>query len=94
MTFYIFHRHRGCLVDSVDLICSFMVMVRFWVFFLSHTAPGFKLWFYLHLCMWVLHWVLLLRLPWRTWVCPCEGQVCRWCRFGLQGFWQHQILSG
>ena len=22
---------------------------------------------------------LLLRLPWRTWVCPCEGQVCRWC---------------
>ena len=26
---------------------------RFWVFFLSHTAPGFQLWFYLHLCMWV-----------------------------------------
>ena len=22
---------------------------------------------------------LLLRLPWRTWVCPCEGQVWRWC---------------
>ena len=22
MTFYIFHRHRVCLVDSVDLICS------------------------------------------------------------------------
>ena len=21
---------------------------------------------------------LLLRLPWRTWVFPCEGQVCRW----------------
>ena len=21
---------------------------------------------------------LLLRLPWRTWVCPCEGQVWRW----------------
>ena len=23
MTFYIFHRHRICLVDCVDLICSF-----------------------------------------------------------------------
>ena len=22
---------------------------------------------------------MLLRLPWRTWVCPCEGQVWRWC---------------
>ena len=52
---------------------------RFWVFFLSHTAPGFPLWFYFHLCMWVVHWGLLLRLPWRTWVCPCEGQVWRWC---------------
>ena len=25
--------------------------------------------------MWVVHWGLLLRLPWRTWVCPSEGQV-------------------
>ena len=23
MTFYIFHRHRVCLVDHVDLLCSF-----------------------------------------------------------------------
>ena len=28
--------------------------------------------------MWVVHWGLLPRLPWRTWVCPCEGQVWRW----------------
>ena len=28
--------------------------------------------------MWVVLWDLLLRLPWRTWVCPCEGQVWRW----------------
>ena len=48
------------------------------VFFLSHTAPEFQL-FYFHFCMWVVHWGLLLRLPWRTWVCPCEGQVWRWC---------------
>ena len=37
---------------------------------LSHTAPGFQLWFYFHLCMWVVHWGLLLGLPWRAWVCP------------------------
>ena len=28
---------------------------RFWVFFLSHTAPGFQLWFYYHLYMWVIY---------------------------------------
>ena len=49
-----------------------------WVFFLSHTAPGFQLQFYFHLCMWVVYWGLLLRLPWRTWVCPCEGQGQKW----------------
>ena len=31
------------------------------------------------LCMWIVHWGLLLRLPWRAWVCPCEGQVWRGC---------------
>ena len=50
---------------------------RFWVFFLSNTAPGFPLWFYFHLCMWVVHWGLLLRLSGRAWVCPCEGQMWR-----------------
>ena len=49
------------------------------VFFLSHTVPGFQLWFYFHLWIWVAHWGVLLRLPWRTWVCPREGQVWRWC---------------
>ena len=52
---------------------------RVWVFFLSHTAPGFQLWFYFHLCMWVIHWGLFLSLPWRAWACPCEGQVWRCC---------------
>ena len=52
---------------------------RFWIFFLCHSAPGFQLWFYFHLYMWVVHWGLLLRLPWRGWVYPCECQVWRWC---------------
>ena len=78
--FYIFHRHRVCSVDHVDLICILYSWWQdFWIFFLSHTAPGFQLWLYFHLYMWVIHWGLLLRLPWRTWVCPCEGQVWRWC---------------
>ena len=54
-------------------------MGGFWVFFLSYTAPGFQLCFYSHLWIWVVHWGLLLRLPWRTWFCPCEGQVWRCC---------------
>ena len=61
-------------------------MGRFWVFFLRHTAPGFHLWFYFHLCIQVIHWSLLLRLPWRTWVCPCEGQVWKWYSYlGCKG---------
>ena len=70
---------------------------RFEVFFLCHTAPGFQLWFYFHLCMWVIHWGLLLRLPWRTWVCPmrarCGGGVAAWvpgvlATPGTQGCWR------
>ena len=37
------------------------------------------MWFYFHLYLWVVLWGLLLRLPWRTWVCPSENQVWRWC---------------
>ena len=50
VTFRIFHRHRVCLVDRVDLNLQLVeLMGGFWVFFLSHTAPGFQLWFYFHL---------------------------------------------
>ena len=79
MAFYVFHIHRVCLVDHVDLICSLYSWWEGFVYFLSHTTPGFQLWFYFHLWIWAVHWGLLLRLPWRTWVCPCEDQVWRWC---------------
>ena len=79
----------------MDLICNlYSWWEGFWVFFLSHTAPGFRLWFYFHLYMWAIHWGLLLRLPWRTQVCPFEGQVWRWQLLELEGFWQHQVLRG
>ena len=77
VSFYILHRRRVCLVDHVDLICSLYSWWEGFESFLSHTAPGFQL-FYFHLWIRVVHWGLLLRLPWRTWVCPCEGQVWRW----------------
>ena len=44
--------------------------------------------------MWVVHWGFLLRMPWRTWVCPCEGQVWRWCTcLGCRDF-SHTTYSG
>ena len=69
----------------------------FWIFFLRHSVPGFQLWFYFHLYICVIPWGLLLRLPWRTWVCPSEGQVwsgaAAWvagalAAAGTQGSWQ------
>ena len=40
------------------------------------------MWFYFHLCLGVAHRGLLLRLPWRTWVCPvrarCGGGTAAW----------------
>ena len=68
---------------------------RFWVFFLSHSAPGFQLWLYFHLCMWVVHLGFApeaalegLGLPlWRPGV-----EVVQ--LLGSQGFWQHQVLKG
>ena len=78
-SFYTFHRHRAAWSSCGFNLQLAQLVGRFWVFFLSHTASGFQLWFYFHLCMWVVHWGLFLRLPWRTWVFPCEGQVWRCC---------------
>ena len=101
MSFYISHKHRVCLADCVDLIWS---LYSWWEVLgtssLAILPLGF-MWFYFHFCMWVVHWGLLLRLPYRTWVCPCQTHV----RFGgpgvavvqllgLQGFWKHQVLTG
>ena len=80
MTFYIFHRHRICLVDRVDLICS---LYSWWEgFALSSIATlplGFNCGFISTSTCGLSTGVQLLRLPWRAWVCPCEGQVWRWC---------------
>ena len=81
MAFYIFHRHRVCLVDHVDLICS---LYSWWEGFGSSSLATLPLGF---TCGFIstsacgssiIHQGLLLSLPWRTWICPCEGQVQRW----------------
>ena len=42
MAFYIFHRHRVCLVDHVDLICS---LYSWWEGFESSSLAGLPLGF-------------------------------------------------
>ena len=79
MTFYIFHGHRVSLVDHVDLICS---LYSWWEGFGSSSLATLPLGFScgsISPYMWVIHSALLLRLPWRAWICPCGGQVWRWC---------------
>ena len=63
VSFYVFHRHTVCLVDRGFNLQLVQLVGRFWVFFLSQTAPGFQLWFYFYLSMWVVHWGLLLSCP-------------------------------
>ena len=79
MTFYVFHRRQSLHSWLYVFNLQFVQLVgRFWVFFLA-TLPRFQLSFYFYLYVWVIHCGLILRLPWRPWVCPCEGQVWRWC---------------
>ena len=66
MTFYISHRHTVCLVDPVDLTCS---LYSLWEGFGSSSLVTLPLGFncgFISISMWVVHWGLLLRLPWRT----------------------------
>ena len=54
-------------------------MGMFWVFFLSHTAPEFQLWFYFHHYMWVVHCGLAPQAALEVLDLPYDGQVWRWC---------------
>ena len=74
MAFYIFHTHRVCLVECGFNLQPVQLVRRFWVFFLSRIAPGFQFWFYSHLCMGVVHWGLLLSLPWGAWIAPVRAR--------------------
>ena len=80
MSFYVFHRPRVCLVDHVGVNLQLVQLAgRFLVFFLSHTAPGFQLWLYFHLCRWVVHWGLAPEAALERLGLPSECQVWKWC---------------
>ena len=101
MCFYIFHRHR--VSQSLpSWSCGFNLQLvqlvgKFWVFFLSHTAPGFQLWLYFHLYMCFVHWGFsqgcfgwLGFAPVRV---RCGGGTATWVTVflaapGTQGSWQ------
>ena len=84
MSFYIFHRHRVCLVDHVDLICS---LYSWWEGFGSSSLATLTLGFNYGFISTsacgssTCRGGFLLGLPWRTWVCPSDGQVWRWCSY-------------
>ena len=79
MIFYIFHRHRVCLVDHVDLICS---LYSWWEGFGSSSLATLPLYFN---CGFIFTSICGLS----SGICSCgfpgglgfacEGLVWRWC---------------
>ena len=84
MSFYMFHRHRICLVDHVDLICS---LYSWWEGFGSSSLATLPLGFN---C--VLFPPLHVDRP--LGFAPVRPAVEVVQLLGLQAFWQHQVLRG
>ena len=79
MPFYIFHRHRVCLAGHVDLTCTLQLVGRFGSSSLATLSLGFNCGSVSTSTCGSSTGVWLLRLPWRAWVCCCEGQEWKWC---------------
>ena len=87
MIFYIFHRHRVCLVDRVDLICS---LYSWWEGIGSSSLVTLCLGFN---CGFISTSACGSSTGVCSWGCPAEGtEVVH--LLGLQGFWRHQVLRG
>ena len=88
MTFYIFHRHRICLVDHVDLICSCTAAGKVLDLLPQPHCP----WVSIVILFPPLHVGRLLRFAPEAapedWVCSCEGQ----CRGGATT-WAAGVLA-
>jgi len=68
---------------------------RFGVFFLSHAAPVFQLWFYFHLYIWVIYWGLAPEDTLEGLGSPLgEPGVEVVQLLGSHGYWQHQVFRG
>ena len=81
-------------------LCGFNLQLvqlvgRFWVFFLSHTAPGFQLWFYFHLYMWIIHWGLAPEAALEGLSLPLWGPGVEVVQLlGSQEFWGTRYSGG
>ena len=93
MSFYIFHRHRVCLVDCVDLICS---LYSWWEGFGSSCLATLPLGFN---CGFISTSACGSSTGVCSWGCPgglgfvrarCGGGAT----LGSQQFWQHRVLRG
>ena len=90
MSFYIFHRHRVCLVDRVNLVHSLWEDVG--SSSLVTLPLGFSCGFISISAFGSVHWGLLLSggLGFAPVIASCGGVQL----LGLQKFWQHQVLRG
>ena len=95
MAFYIFHRHRDCLVDLADLICS---LYSRWEGFGSSSLATLP-----RVSIVVLFLPLHVGHPLGFSSCVCPGGLGfapMRARYGggaaawVTEFWQHQVLMG
>ena len=87
MTFYIFHRHRVCLVDCVNLICS---LSSWWEGFGPSSLVTLPL---AHL--WICPLGFAPEAALEDLGLPLRGPGVEVVQLlGLQGFWWHHVLRG
>ena len=95
MAFHIFHRHRVCLVDRVDLICSlYNWWEGFWSSSLATLPLGFNCGFIsTSACGSSTGFAPEAALEDLN--LPQRGPGVEVVQLlGSQGFWQHQVLKG
>ena len=95
MPFYTFHRHRVCLDDCMDLICS---LFNWWKGFGSSSLATLPLGFN---CGFISTSARGLSIGVWSWGCPGELGFALWGPglevvqlIGSQGMWQRQVLRG
>ena len=93
MTFYIFHKNSLPSWSCTFNLQLVQLVERFWVFFLSYTAPGFQLWFYFHLYMGGVPGICSWGFPGGHGFAPvrarCRGDAVAWVTAApvTQGSW-------
>ena len=96
MTFYIFHRHRFCLVDCVDLICTLYSWWEGFGFSSLATLPlGFNCGFIYTSACGSSTRICSRGCPEGAGFAPVRATGMEVVQlFESQWFWQHQVLRG